>query len=324
MKGSRVSRTAGWIVGAAIALCACAPTGLPSLSGYAEADLVYVAAAGAGTVQTLAVKRGDRVARGQPLFTLDTDAEALNLDAADARQAKSASQLANLRKGKRPLELAAIDQQLAQARAALTASAGALQRQQALVSQGFVAPQQLTELQAARDRDEARVRELQALRASAAEAARADEIAAAAADARGSSADVALARWREAQRQRRAPVDAVVFDLLTRPGEWVNAGTPVVSLLPPSALKVRFFVPEPLLPQARIGRDLMLACDGCPAGLTARIRWVSPQAEFTPPVIYSNGSRAKLVFMVEAEPAEPGALKPGQPLDVRFADTAAP
>ncbi len=299
-------------------LCACAPKPEPALAGYAEAELTYIAPSGAGLLQTVAVRRGDRVTRGQTLFTLDSDAEAFNRDAAGARQAKAESQLANLRKGKRPLELAAIDQQLLQAQAALSASSAALQRQQALVAQGFVAAQQLTELQAARDRDAARVRELQAQRAVAAEAARADEIAAAAADARGSGADLALARWREGQRRRLAPVDAQVFEVLARTGEWVNAGTPVVSLLPAGALKVRFFVPEPLLPQAQLGREVLLACDGCAAGLKARIRWVSPQAEFTPPVIYSNGSRSKLVFMVEAEPLDASALKPGQPLDIRF------
>ena len=77
-------------------------------------------------------------------------------------------------------------------------------------------------------------------------------------------------------------------------------------------------MPEPDLARAAIGSRVAVACSGCPAGLTARIRWVSPQAEFTPPVIYSAGSRAKLVFMVEADPSDPGPLKPGQPVDVRF------
>jgi HlyD family secretion protein len=103
-----------------------------------------------------------------------------------------------------------------------------------------------------------------------------------------------------------------------RVGEWVPAGAPVVALLPPGALKLRFFVPEPLLAQASIGRALAISCDGCASGLTAQVRYVSPQAEFTPPVIYSNGSRSKLVFMVEAAPSDTSALKPGQPVDVRF------
>jgi HlyD family secretion protein len=98
---------------------------------------------------------------------------------------------------------------------------------------------------AARDRDAARFKELQAQRALAAKAARSDEVAAAAAESRGTSADLALASWREGQKQRTAPTDATVFDVMYRVGEWVPAGAPVVALLPPGALKVRFFVPEP-------------------------------------------------------------------------------
>lgn len=312
-------RTAFLPAALAALLAACTPAGEAPLAGYAEADLVIVAPSSAGILQQLAVQRGDSVTRGQLLFALDTDAEAHTREAAGAREARARSALANLQKGKRPLELATLDQQLAQAKAALDASSAALERRQQLVAQGFVAPQQLTELQAARDRDGARVRELQAQRALAAEAARADEIATAAADVRGSSADLALARWRETQRQRQAPADARVFDVLARPGEFVAAGTPVLSLLPAGALKVRFFVPEAQLPRAGVGREVLLGCDGCASGMKARIRWVSPQAEFTPPVIYSNGSRAKLVFMAEAEPLEGAALKPGQPLDLRFA-----
>jgi len=314
----RHAAVVGALAGLALAACQ-GPASEAPMSGYAEAELTILAPSSAGILQTLAVRRGDRVSRGQPLFMLDTDAEALGSAAASARQSKADAQLANLRKGRRPNELAALDQQLAQAQAALTASAAALQRQQGLVAQGFVAPQQLQEVQSTHDRDAARVRELQAQRAQAGEAARSDEIAAAAAEARGSDADLQLARWRQAQRERQAPVDAMVFDVLARTGEWLNAGTPVLSLLPAGALKVRFFVPEPQLPRAQVGREVLLACDGCPAGLKGRIRWVSPQAEFTPPVIYSNSSRAKLVYMAEAEPAAGAALKPGQPLDVRFA-----
>lgn len=292
------------------------------MSGYAEAELTYVAPSAAGTLTTLAVRRGDKVTAGQALYALDADAEQLDRAAAQARAERAAAQSANLAKGRRPLETQVIEEQLAQALAALAGSTSMLQRQRALVSQGFVSAAQLDELTATRDRDAARVQELRAQRALAQQAlARSDELAAAGADRRGAAAELALARWREAQKLRAAPVAAEVFDVLYRRGEWVPAGSPVVALLPPGALKVRFFVPEPLLPQARIGREVLLECDGCAAGLKARIRWVSPQAEFTPPVIYSNGSRSKLVFMVEAEPLDARALKPGQPLDVRFGST---
>jgi len=302
-------------------LAACSPAPDAGLmTGYAEADLVYVAAGSAGTLQQLDVKRGDRVRQGQALFALDTDAESLTASGAAARAQRAAAQEANLRKGRRPQEIGAIDAQIAQARAALATSTAALDRQRRLVDQGFVSALRLDELQAAHDRDTARLRELQAQRALAQDAARSDEVAAAAAESRGALADAELARWREGQRARRAPADAQVFDVLYRRGEWVAAGAPVVALLPPRALKVRFFVPQAVLPRVAVGSPVALACDGCAAGLTARVRWVSPQAEYTPPVIYSNESRSKLVFMVEAEPddAARAVLKPGQPLDVRL------
>ncbi|MBK6787190.1 MAG: HlyD family efflux transporter periplasmic adaptor subunit [Rubrivivax sp.] len=301
-------------------LVACGPApGEAPMSGYAEAELVFVAPPTAGLLQTLAVQRGDRVGTGQLLYKLEADAQTLARDAAAARQERAEAQAQNLRKGKRPAELQAIDQQLAQARAAQAVSQAALQRQQQLVAQGFVSALRLDELVAARDRDAARVQELQAQRVLASEAARSDEIAAAAAEARAGSADLALAAWREGQMQRTAPAEALVYDVLYRVGEWVPAGAPVVSLLPPGALKLRFFVPEAMLAQAVVGREVTVSCDGCAAGLRARIRYVSPQAEFTPPVIYSNDSRSKLVFMAEAEPAAAADLKPGQPVDVRFA-----
>ena len=291
------------------------------MSGYAEADLVYVSATSSGTLQGLWTRRGDRVERGQVLFEQDLQAETLGVGVAQARQERGEFQVQNLRKGRRPTELKAIDEQLAQAQAALTASASALRRQQQLVAQGFIAPVRLEELQAAADRDAARVKQLQAEREVAGTAARSDEIAAAAAEARGARGEVETAVWRLGQRRGVAPVDAVVFDVTYRSGEFVGGGAPVVALLPAGALKLKFFIPQPALARVPIGSTVALQCDGCPAGLTAQVRWVSPQAEFTPPVIYSNASRAKLVFMAEAAPdaAALKVLKPGQPVEVRLA-----
>jgi HlyD family secretion protein len=113
-------------------------------------------------------------------------------------------------------------------------------------------------------------------------------------------------------------VGGTVTDTLFARGEWVPAGAPVVSLLPPANVKVRFFVPEPRLGGVKVGQKVSLACDGCPAAVAATITYIAPQAEFTPPVIYSKENRAKLVFLVEAKPAAADASKlhPGQPVDV--------
>ena len=110
----------------------------------------------------------------------------------------------------------------------------------------------------------------------------------------------------------------LVSDTLYREGEWVAAGSPVVRLLPPGNVKLRFFVPETAAGGLKPGRNVSVGCDGCGAGLAAVVSYVSNEPEFTPPVIYSNETRSKLVFLVEARPSAENAarLRPGQPVSV--------
>lgn len=299
-------------------LGACGASPPPALQGYVEADFIYVGPATTGTLARLAVEPGQRVAAGQALFAMDDTPEARAAEAAGAQRERAQAQLANLRTGRRPLELEMLQQQLQQAQAALSASGSALKRQAELVDQGFVSAARRDEMQASRDRDAARVQELQAQLALARLAARSDEVEAAAATVRAAAADAAQAGWRQAQTLRAAPRAGQVFDVLHRAGEVVTAGSPVVSLLPDGATKVLFFVPQAGLAQATPGRLVQVSCDGCPSALQARIRWVSPQAEYTPPVLYGQEARAKLVFRVEAEPLPGTDLRPGQPVDVRL------
>lgn len=129
------------------------------------------------------------------------------------------------------------------------------------------------------------------------------------------------AEWRLKRREGHAPEDAFVQDVLFRPGEFAAASQPVVSLLPPQNIKVRFFVPEAELGRVREGVTVLFACSGCPENFTGTVRFVSTEAEFTPPVIYSDRSKEKLVYMAEATPDEtPEALHPGQPVTVTLRD----
>ena len=126
------------------------------------------------------------------------------------------------------------------------------------------------------------------------------------------------ATWKLQQKEVASPRDGLVFDILYREGEWVAAGNPVVQVLPPENLEVRFFVPETLVGKLVIGQNIRVHCDGCSAEVPAAITFISTQCEYTPPVIYSNENRSKLVFMVIAKaPVDKATvLHPGQPLEV--------
>ena len=303
----------------AVACSDAPPAGYP---GYVEADYVRVAAPLSGTLAKLSVRKGDRVAAGAPLFTLESVQEAAARAEAESRVRKAQASLADLEKAKRAPEIAAVRAQLAQAQAALKQSEADLDRAGKLVADKFLPPQKLDEAQATRDRDRARVAELAAQVSIANLPARADEIAAARAEVKAAGDALAQAQWRVDQKTQTAPVAALVNDTLYREGEWVGAGAPVASLLPPGNVKIRFYVPEPQLASLRVGAPVSVRCDGCASAVAAKISFIAPQAEYTPPVIYSRENRAKLVFLVEARPEAPdAALNPGLPVEVALAAT---
>ncbi len=288
----------------------------PGYSGYVEADYVFVASSVGGTLEKLDVARGDRVAKGAPLFALDATAETAARDQAVAQLRQAESQLADLQTGKRPAEIAAIEAQQRQAEAALRQSEEDYQRQIKLHRTGNAAEATLQAARALRDQNRGHVAELAENIRVAHMPARPDAIRAAEAAVTAARAQLAQEEWRLGQMAGAAPDAATVVDTLYRPGEMVPAGMPVVQLLPPANLKIRFFVPETALGRLTVGEQVSVRCDGCAAPVMATIRYIAPQAEYTPPVIYSRDERARLVFMVEARPAAPGPLKVGQPVDV--------
>ncbi len=306
------------LVSIVLALCACGGGGDGALQGYAEGEYVRVASPIAGQLARLNVARGGAVKAGDPLFTLEQENEAAARGQAEQLLRQAEAQYRNLLKGRRPEEIEAIRAQLAQAVASLKLSDSTLSRQERLVREGFASKETLDAARSARERDAARVSELEAQLATARLAARRDEIRAAEAAVRAARDALAQAEWRLAQKSLRAPQDAVVTETLYYAGEWVPAGAPVVSLLPPANIKVRFFVPETELGSVKLGQSVSVHCDGCAQAIGATVTYVAPQAEYTPPVIYSRESRSKLVFLIEARPtpADAALLHPGQPVEV--------
>jgi HlyD family secretion protein len=306
------------LLAAAVAACSTPDDG--TLQGYAEGEYVRVAAPFAGTLVKLEVARGAQVAAGAPLFALEAENEAAARREAEDRVRRAEAQRDNLRKGARPTELDALRAQLGQAQATSALATKEFARTDDLVKKGFLSPQKLDEARSALDSGRLRVREVESQLATAGLGGRPDEIRAAESEVEAARSALAQADWRLRQKTVAATVTGMVTDTNFTRGEWVAAGAPVVAMLPPENVKVRFFVPEPKLGAVKVGQAVELACDGCAARIPATISFVAPQAEFTPPVIYSRENRAKLVFLVEARPSREDAAKlhPGQPVDVRL------
>ena len=298
-------------------LIACRPSETSLLHGYAEGEYVRVAAPFAGQLTALSVQRGGKVQAGAALFALEQENEKAQRMEAGERLRSAQSHLADLQKGRRKDEVAAVEAQLAQARAAEKLSQLQFKRDEQLVAANFISRERLDQSRATRDRDQARVAELAAQLRIAKQGARSDEIAAARAEVQAAQAAMSQAQWRLEQKTLKAPVEGLVHDTLFVLGEWVPAGMPVVSLLPAANLKIRFFIPEPQLARFKLDQTVNVQCDGCNK-LSAKVSYISTQAEYTPPVIYSKDVRTKLVYMAEARlaPADAVKLHPGQPLDI--------
>jgi HlyD family secretion protein len=311
-------------VGAALALLSiaagCRRASSNRVQGYVEGQFVYVASPLAGALEALYVQRGAQVKAGDPLYALDKQPQQDLANEAAQRLAQARASLEDAKKGKRPSEIESVEAQLRQAQEALTLSEIEFGRQEKLFSAGATTAENFDRARAARDQDRQKVAQLQADLKTAQLGSRRDQVAAAEANVRALEAVQAEAQWNLSQKRQVAPQAGLVFDTLYREGEWVAAGRPVVSLLPPENIKVRAFVPEPRIATVRVGAAVRVTVDGVGEPLAGRVSFISPQAEYTPPVIYSRESRAKLVFMMEIvfEPAVAATLHPGQPVDVEF------
>ena len=286
--------------------------------GYVEAEYVRVAPALGGTLEQLLVARGQRVTNGQPLFVLEQASEAATWRESDQRLRQARSRLDNLTKGRRPTEIASLEARRGQAQAALELAEREGRRAEVLLADGAIARAEFDRARATREQARQALEQAEAELATARLGAREDEVRAAEAEVAAAMAAVARAQWGLEQKVRVAPADALVEDTLYRQGELVNAGAPVVSLLPPNHLKVRFFVPEAEVSRLRVGQVLGIRIDGLAQPVPARLSYVAPGPEYTPPVIYSQENRAKLVFLCEArfDAPDPAALHPGQPVEV--------
>ena len=238
------------LIFSALALVGCDNSNDRVVQGWVEAELIFVSPDEQGRVETLKVREGDHVKKGDLLFTVDDD-----LQKADVVVRRTSVENAQ--------------QAFDRAKELLKSAAGT---------------------QKAYDDAEAALRQ--------------------------AKANLEWAQTRLARRNAHSPGEGTIEQIYYRPGETVPAGRPVVALLPPGNLKVRFFVPQAVLPELKYSDAVGISCDGCDKDLTAKISFIARSAEFTPPVIYSMEERAKLVFLIEARPEHPEKFRVGQPVTV--------
>lgn len=289
--------------------------------GYMEADLVLVGSEQGGRIASLAVKEGDTVKPGDPVFTLESSEQEAAVAAARARLIEAEARLADARaEVQRPREVEVLEAALTRAQAMLKQSKLNLERVQALYDKGWVSKAQLDEAVAQHDSNAAAAAEAERRIAAAKLPGRSGVIDAAVAAVEQARHSLDEAKKNLAKRQVFASESGTIEEVYFRPGEVVTAGQGVVALLPPENLKVRFFVDEPDRAKLHVDQTVSLSCDGCPPDLTAKINFIAREAEFTPPVIFSREQRRKLVFLVEARPdAAAAKLTAGQPVTVSLA-----
>jgi HlyD family secretion protein len=299
-----------------VSRCTAKPTDY--FQGYVEGEYVLVSSPLAGRLELLAVSRGQDVVQGQQLFVLEHDREQAAVSEAGQAVTRAENILADLEKGKRPTEISALEAGLKQAQATYNLARDEFERRQSLFRQDLIPQEEFDRVRTEMERSASAVAQLEAELETAKLGARSDLLDAARADVKKAIYNLEQARWQLEQKSQAAPAAGFIYDTFYREGEFVPAAYPVLSLLPQDHVKIRFFVPETILGQLAIGDKITVYLDGRNNAVSAGISYISPSAEYTPPVIYSRETRAKLVFMIEAVP-DPGAaagLHPGQPADV--------
>ncbi len=286
--------------------------------GYVEGEYVFVSSPLAGQLEVLAVSRGQDVARGEQLFVLEHEREQAAVSEAEQGVARAQNILADLEKGKRPSEIAALKAKLTQAQTSYELARDELKRRKLLFGQELIPQEEYDRARTEMERTASSVAQLEAELETAKLGARSDLLDAARSDVNKAVYNLRQARWQLEQKTQAAPAAGLVYDTFYREGEFVSGAYPVVSLLPPDHVKIRFFVPESILVRVKAGGKVSFSLDGRNQAVEAVISYISPSAEYTPPVIYSRETRAKLVYMIEAvpEPTAAAELHPGQPVDV--------
>lgn len=288
------------------------------INGYVEGDYVYYAAGTAGILKAVYVEKGQQASTGAALFALDDTSLKSAVTSAQAKILVEQNKLYDLEKGQRPEQINVIIKQIEQAKTSYRNAQQEFSRTKTLLNQGVISRSYYDQQETSLKTSKIYIEQLSAqLRAMFLESQT---------DKKNALSNIAIAKQQliqaEKQLQESAPVANAagrVEDIFFKPGEFIQAGTPVLSLLSPENIRVRFFVPQANLAQFALGNEVKISCDGCNKIIPAKVTYISSQGEYTPPEIYSAEFRKKLVFMVEATPLnfDPD-LRPGLPVDINL------
>lgn len=293
----------------------------PLAVGYVEGEFVLLAPIETAEVRSVGVRRGDRVEAGQTVAGMETSDAVIAVAQAEAALAQAEAQLADLKIGKRPEEIAVLEATLVSAEAQKKEAERVLARLADLLKRGIATQADYDQAETQLNVATAMVGQAEANLAVAKLPARPETIKAAENQVKQAKASLEEANWRLSKRTIAAPATGRIDDIIRNPGDLAGPSAPVLSMLPDGAVKLRLYLPEAGMSQVAVGSLLDVRCDGCRPGLTARVSYVSPDPEFTPPVIYSLETRQKLVFLIEARPeGEDSPLQPGQIVDVELAN----
>ncbi len=302
---------------ALLALFGCSDSGERILQGYVDGDFRFLSPDDPGRLTVLNVQEGDSVEEGQILFSVDDTLETSAFREAKANAARASAQKMLIDDSRQsPEEIDVLKSDHAIAQAAFNLSQIELIRQKTLVGQKAVPQSRLDSAQASFDRDKSALEEAKRRIRVATLPQRPQERESAEQSLLAAIAQESAATERLERRRIRAPKTGSVERIYLRVGEVASANNPVISFLPTDARRIRFFIPEPLRPKISVGQTVTIRCDGCAGPVEARIYFIAPRVEYTPPVIYSLEERSKLVFLAEAIPVKGPLLNVGQPISV--------
>ncbi len=284
--------------------------------GYVESRNIYLSAPYSGALLKACVHAGQHVNKGELLFQLDPNPQSLEVKQTAAELKQAEQVYVDLKQPKRPAEIAAIEAQVGQASSQVALAAMRVKRNQTLYDKRVVAKDTL-------DASAQQYQEMLYLKAQfeanlalANEGSRPDQIKAQEANIALITSKMNQARWQLAQKRLYAPADGVIFETYFREGELVGVQQPLAALLTPDNIRIDFFVPVEALANMRVGQQIMFDCDGCTKNNQAAIYYISPEAEYVPPLVYSRDNRDKLVFRIKANIHDSVKFKPGQPVVV--------